>query len=235
MQDDIRQYILFQKLDELKKQWNFEFEVEFHPKSTTKKITQLMEEHNYHANLAIKHWDEGKFAEALESYVKTSKVSLQMSEIREKEIVEIRTLLKEQNGGSLFILFGAIHSPIIEALQKKLGPKVPVKFNTLSILPEDLTIQTIYKNLREGKTAPELVYAQELLSATIVGDLVKHAEDNKSFSAYANNSETADRTIRKIITNLSLEEIRRICEEKQDVLQFLRNHPQTESIKQYLA
>lgn len=236
----MQQYFLFQELDELKKQWSFEFETEYHPKLTTEKLTRLREDQDRQIILATEHWDEGKFDESLESYVKASQIISQRSDIREKEIVDylkgkIKTLLKEPNGGSLFILFGATHSPIIEALRKKLGPKAPIKFNTLSSFSEDSPTKKIYEDLREGRTSPEVIYAQDLLNGMIIANLVKHAIDTKSFSQYANSSETVAKTVEKVVTSLSLEEIRRICEEKLDVLEFLRNHSLAEPIKQFLT
>lgn len=225
-----KNYFLYQALDSLQSQTPFETVFESHSDTVLKmmdELGRLTDDRQMQSGMA---WMGGNFSEALKFHKSTIDIANMGKRKRDAETVEdlrIKTkkLLGEKEGGSIFILYGGAHGLMIDDLQRKFR-KNPVQFSKIGSYTEGIPLGIIDS---KGSTDDDL--AQDLLATEILALLtfLSH-EDPGRLLLYAKNFETVHETIKSVATSFSLEEIKGICEEKQDLLKLLQNHPLAEPI-----
>ena len=226
---------MFSKMDELSSQHNAEVEFESHSKTILERQEVLRGKVKEIANQSFEYWENGDFTLGLDSFKKTHQLMAQAGFFRENELVDdlksrIKKLAKN-NRGSLFMAVGYSHLPLIEILQRKLGSDPGIEFQTniagISTQPKFI----IGLSFRNGEMPQDEIFAQELLLSQITRKIQKEFQSKKCLELFANFFEDLDMIKVKVVTALSLPEIRRICEEKQDVLDLLRNYALTKVLK----
>lgn len=230
--DSLRLYYAFLALDELSQGYNLELDFETQPKKVQDKVAQITTTYEtIQQQTLIEQWTNGDFSHAVENWKKYCQMDISVSQIREAELVEdlksrIRKMAKLPGSGSVFLVFGATHSPMMEALERKIGPKAPVKFvidthNNSS----EIILPSILLSLRKGIDSPDERYAQEVFYRQLFQATYTYFERDSKISAFAYNFEKIEMILNKLALQTSLEEIRRICEEKVDLLEYLKKSP----------
>ena len=234
----ILNYYLYQELDNLKRDLNFDIQFESHSKESLKKIQTVQTEFTELNNKSHLNWQNGNFDQAIEYHKEFYKKILQGGVLREEEVVDdlkslARKLLKEKNGGSIFIIFGNAHSIVTDILKRKLGPTSPVTTNYIDHSPTASEIE-IAKNLRNKENISDVMYARNLFEGTTFW-LIKKLQWPKNTTQFASNFETILKTVNEVANSLSLEEIREICEKRVNLLELLRNHRLASPIQQFIS
>lgn len=227
--DSFQSYFLTQELERLRQQSDFSFEMEAHSYPTVQ-MTDKLRKASQEAELrSHEHWTAGNFNESLENQKIAEQLQSEISRLRDHAIVDelkkvIRKLLKGKEGGSLFLLLGASHLPLVDSLQKKLGPNVPIKFESkieiphyspallVSLMTQDATLEEI----------PEELWARELFEEMLLHKADYYPRDAQSLAQYMKSYESMFSTISAFSNLLSLEEIRKLCEEKVDLVEYFR-------------
>lgn len=228
-------YHLAQILDQLHAQYGFTPTREFHPKSTLERLARLSSERNALNTKTWSEWANGKLDEAVETR-KLAINSLQQScDIRDAEIVEnlkptIRRLLKEN--GSLFLLFGPAHIGLLEIIKQKF-PNTPITFDS----SEPPSKYGSVLRLPNAEERTEIDYARDLLADIILGQLDQLVAQKWRQKAvyYSQNFESVFGEVEKTVRSLTLEQIRAMCENKQDALKVVKDHAASEEMKMLFA
>lgn len=241
---DIQRYYLQESLDELKQRYNFEIKVEGHSRGVVNKVKRLYEERSRFSHDAIHAWHEGGFSNAVENYKKFFILDARAIDLRDEETTndfrkrKVRDLLRDKTGGSLFILYGLKHLPMISRLQGKVKDTSKVKFEGKNFGSDNSLIERIQSYIEKGEAVPDSLYAQEFFKSEI---LMHHAlqhgvfEKKKDLVTFTKNYESIFAIADQVASSLSLAEIRYLCESKTDVVEFLRAHPLAEPLKQYIV
>lgn len=225
------QILTFQALDEVYQESPFEVIFETHSKSQRETILKLIQKTQEHRDNSRKNWIAGNFDQCLADSKTAFDVLVRETKIREEDMIEdlkhrLRRLLQEKDDSLIFLPLGVGHSSIVQAIKRKIGLRAPIKFIT-KIATDFEESPKILLKLRNQEPVPDEFYAQDVLGRLVRSYLIDYLIVNGRLNSFAENYETIDSVISLIITATSLEEICRMCEEKQDVLEFLRNHPIT--------
>lgn len=228
----LRIYYEWLALDHLSQDYNLEFDFETQPKKVQEKDAEITTTYEtIQQQTLIEQWTNGDFSHVIENWKTYCQMDISLSQIREAGLAEnlksrIRKIAKLPEGGSVFLIFGATHSPMMETLERKIGPKEPVKFvidaqNNSS----EIILPSILLSLRKSIDIPDERYAQEVFYRQLFQTTYVHFERDSKISAFAYNFESIEKILNKLALQTSLEEIRRICEEKVDLLEYLKKSP----------
>lgn len=228
--DALEDYYSRLALDELSQSHDLEFDHETHSKTVIDKGTQISRVSLDLRRQTSEQWNDGNFNHVTEIWKKYCQIDVLLSKTREAEMVEdlkfrIRKMAKHPEGGSLFLIFGWAHSPMMQALERKMGPKAPVKFVTDTDYSDETIFSNIFSSLRNGVDVPDESYAQEIFHKKLFESTFIYFIEYSKISAFAYNFETIERILNKLALQTSLEEIRRICEEKVDLLEYVKKSP----------
>lgn len=234
--DSVTSYLRNHMIDDLAQQYDFNLMYETHDKKTAGSTRAINQEFVQVNQRAYSAWQQGNFTEALASYRTAEDLGRRLAE-RDIDVVEdlkgkIRKLLKTQDGGSVFILFGAAHEPMIPALKRKLGPNVPVEFETFNGRTTQLEALSILK-LRSGNAITDEDVARQAFAYHANNDIAQAMKNRGNLSVFMNNYEDIVSAIDSIASSLSLKEIEQACKNKQ-VIELVRSHPSAETIRDFI-
>jgi|GEM_PF-2954540 hypothetical protein len=227
--DDIAEYYLNKEIDRLQSKYGFEIEMESHPKPVAKEIEMLYGKVDKYRSLADQLWAEGKFDLSLQSVQKAERTEKQQANsVREHSFInklksDLRKLRKE-GSGSIFVTLGAAHNLASSAIQNEVGSIASVRFTFHDL--EQQPLKLIIGNLiGRGETVPDLLLARYMLWLQMFNEIENHLGHKKIKSILANNYGLFRNASETAVQNLSLEEIRKICETKTDLLSIVQNNP----------
>lgn len=234
---------ILEMFHKLSSQPNIQFEVEAHPQGTIERFLPLANEAKRLGNQIRAAWEQGNFPLCLELSRKTFELFAKSNKIREKDIVEdlnrkVRRLLKNKDGGSIFIIFGYTHADMMLEMLRGINPnfevrgevKPDVKVDVMTVIIH-LDFQDyeakIYKALRNKQTVADDLYALDILQRIMFNQLGSGFAtwDPEKQTKLANNFESVSAEVVSIAQSLTLDQIRALCEEKVDLLEFLRGQP----------
>lgn len=224
----IEDYLIFDGLQALSEKYPFELEFESHFRDTVKQLEKGKKPFYELQQKAGKRWQEGKFDEALEIYKQHHQLQIKRDLIREKEIVEdikakINDLSRQKDGGFLFILFGSAHLPVAEKV-KQSNTAIPAKI-VLGGTVHNYAGEEIDIRLRKRELVPDELYARQLLLLCIL-HAMQETTDKDNVIDIGNRFDDFIVDTHKITSNLSLDQIRRICEVKMSNAEILSNYSQ---------
>ena len=142
--------------------------------------------------------------------------------------------MKEKDGGSLTMLFGGSHSYSVDALERKLGPNVPVTYGKVDLMPDGATDFRIFSGLRTSSPVEDQVYAQDFLLHCMNEFLRLHFLRKGALSSFANKWQTIYRGVVRVANSLSMNEMEQLVSSKGDYVAFLKNHPEAKEISSFL-
>lgn len=239
-EEKLHTYFFDQELERLRQKYIFEIEHESHSKPIHERIVKLRTQANNLGLQARQHWASGQFQEGVHAWKGNFQVINQLTLLRNPEIIDdlkliSKKLMRENEGGSLVILFGGSHSSLIDILQRKLGPKAPVKFDSIDLMPQNIPDSKIFSILQSNKTPEDLDYAQDFLINCMNELLRLHFLNQRNLHIFANNWQTIYEVAVRVATSLSLGQIEGLIRSQSDFVEFLRRHPLVEPIKQYFS
>lgn len=227
----LREYFFSEMFEGLQKRYGFEIEFETHTKQVQDKRVEKIRQWLEIQYAAIKDWHEGKFWDFLDKWKAYFVLDDQSNLSREEDLVSdiskiIKKLYKEKSGGSLFILMGSNHALMMDRIKQKTS-RFGAVFEVILT-----TYEEIHSKMRKGDQVPDLLYAQEFFSRQLAENIAQTLIGQKRYFFLASNLETIIEVSEQIARDYSLEEIRKICEAKTDLIPILKNHP---LIKPYLS
>lgn len=227
---------LTQLLDKMKETSPIEVDWEVHSEDVAKRIVSQQDSYKRLAMRSFECWRKGSFALALLDYKEHRRLIGRTHTLREGDLVstlrqKMQVLGGSQPYGSLFILFGANHEPMVAELSR--GVAVPSAiYRMRAVVPRDLPHVAIDRALRARKSVPEIVYARALLLDVLHNDLASSIRSS-DVAYYAYHLEDAYRVLTDAVNSVSLEDIRSLCESRRNPLTFLEEHPIGESLFYY--
>lgn len=238
---DVREFFLGKELDRLREKHEYDVRYEAHSKRANESISLLSGQADDLLGQALDFWDQGNFLQALGCMKRAEDIlEKRMPLYREGETIEdfrdlIRKFLKDPNGGAIFILYGIDHAPILDALRKRTNQRLPIQFEDVTEGTEYIASFQITLRLRRGENVSDQLYAQHMVEPLFSMAMDKYFRERGRLSVLANNWETIGGTIKKIVCGLSLEQIQQLCEQRTNLFEFIRDHPQAEAIREYLT
>lgn len=238
-EDQIHGYFLQQELERLRQKWGLEVENESHSKPVHERIVRLREGYS-HGREATQSWADGNFREGLDAWKKYYQAIYQLMTVRDPEIVEdlkdlTKKLMREKEGGSIILLFGGSHSAIIDVLQRKLGPKVPVKFEKVDLMPNGATDTRILLGLQSKTEVDDLTYAQDFFVYCMNEFLRLHFLKKADLATFANNWQTINAGVVRVANSLAIEDIKYLVDSRGDFVGFLKNRPESNQISNFIS
>lgn len=185
--------------------------------------------------MATSDWEAGRFAQSMENARAWGKNRLQSCNLREKDINDelkgiIRSLLRQPDGGALFILFGYTHETIVPALQRSFSHGEPVEFTTQLYVPEDSPELVMDRKLRNGEAVDDLVLARDRLFKDILNKGIRRFSKGRELAMYMLKNEDAMNGILRFVNTRSLEAIRELCEGRVDTFRVWQESPYSISL-----
>lgn len=222
-EEDLQQYFRDLLLDDLSNQANFEVVVESHTKRVASIFREDLVEYQQCMVDATESWYDGDFYGSIGVWRDYHKQEIRAVAPREAEIVEelksiSRKLMKSKEGGSIFILFGGNHAPMMEMLKRKVDPqgkhsRFQVNFGT-SFNAFALQVD---KFARIDQVCPDDLLARYTLSNIMRIELADQAEFSNRLEILTNNYSQAEEEVFKFVSSLTFEEIKTTCESKASV------------------
>ena len=234
---ELQNYFLAHELDVLGEEYKIEYETESNSLDTIGRSEKQYDMADSCDDEAHRYWADSDFDRSLEASRRMLMPLLRASELREPDIIDdlkrkARTLSREAKGGVLFIIFGNAHFPIVDILQRKLGNNSPVNCQTNWASKENLPNKIVLESLRNGSPIDDETLARYLLIRIVTAEIEKRAgKSGDNLSLVAHSFETILTYIGRIVSKMTFAEIRNLCENKTDVLDFIRSHSQSGPIK----
>lgn len=234
-EEDLLDYFLYQELDLLSTKYDFNIEFETHPPAILERLRQLGTKFDSLSHKLDEVWAKGDFDGVLTVAHEMEPVLFEETSIREPDIIEYlkknaKKLLRKPQGGALFIIFGSTHYRLFTTLKEKLSPGPSFSFDSNPSLHEQILDLSVDELLRNKQPIPDNLWAQWI----VAGQFSRSVAENSDINSLATSFEFISFSLTRLAMSLSLEEIRQLCESKQDLLEFLRNHPQAGLINPFL-
>lgn len=184
-------------------------------------------------------WYDGQFERFLKFIRMHEKIEFDLMELREKDIISqlkrlTKRLLRQKDGGMIVMIFGAGHEGMLDDLQRELGEALPIAYTKLFLTSIDDPGNRITRAWRNKEDIPDELYAQKLLAAITGHILEGDARNSQNLTAFGQHYQDIDGVLIQFANSFTLDEIRRICEERQNIEELLRGHPLAEPIRQWL-
>jgi hypothetical protein len=224
--DDIQQYFLFSGLDKLRAIHNFDIVHEVHGQSVITDDDILDRQNSEFSIKAPESWDKGNFDNALKEIKNAYSSVMQSGILREKDMAaqlqEITESLSQQaKGGSLFVLVGDAHLPIVEAIRRNLGDQVSVRYQRNIGINENVQFGRIASGIRSGELASDETYMQALIVELVLNHVLNQSIIQGTISTVAANYQSLFHKMQTVASGISLEKGRELCEKQVPLYDFL--------------
>src|SRR3990172_3386167 len=131
--NDAQAYLLYRGLDEIRQETDFEVDFEAQTPGIIKNDESTYARYQRLSLETQRYWSAGQFAQFLERYKRAKSTIHASGAMRNPGIAEqirrrIKELQQDPEGGSLVLLLGESHLPVIDMLQRQIGRTAPVIF-----------------------------------------------------------------------------------------------------------
>jgi ParB/RepB/Spo0J family partition protein len=192
----------------------------------------------------INEWNAGSFDKAVNVYsgakrLITEKLILPRNRIWANDINEKISQLTERGlKGTIVVTGGAAHYGVMCELSDQLeGSSIKLQLIEIpGINSPDLQIGQLIADGFVDEDIPEEMKARALLGSMLKESWKHHFITGDDFDerGFYQHYDDAYTIMDNISNSMSVDEIRRLCEEKVDLFQFLKSHPLAQDIAKYL-
>jgi hypothetical protein len=192
----------------------------------------------------INEWNAGSFDKAVNVYsgakrLITEKLILPRNRIWANDINEkISQLIERDLKGTIVVTGGAAHYGVMCELSDQLeGSSIKLQLIEIpGINSPDLQIGQLIADGFVDEDIPEEMKARALLGSMLKESWKHHFITGDDFDerGFYQHYDDAYTIMDNISNSMSVDEIRRLCEEKVDLFQFLKSHPLAQDIAKYL-
>lgn len=230
-QDFVHAYFLAKEIDLLRKPpFGLVTEFEFHPQADVTRLERLFNNALDYRDKAKLSFVEGSFDAMVKHHRRHFDLIGSYCATRERAITEtllkplIKSLLKSPQGGFIGLPYGRTHAPLMDDLARTFGRTPQVRLETVTVPKHPRYLQMV-RDLKAKKGVSDLVLVQDHLEELLQQKVEEYASSSDQLSTYAQNFETIYGEVVDLVDSLDLENIRRICQEKLDLMQLLQIHP----------
>jgi hypothetical protein len=192
----------------------------------------------------INEWNAGSFDKAVNVYsgakrLITEKLILPRNRIWANDINEkISQLIERDLKGTIVVTGGAAHYGVMCELSDQLeGSSIKLQLIEIpGINSPDLQIGQLIADGFVDEDIPEEMKARALLGSMLKESWKHHFITGDDFDerGFYQHYDDAYTIMDNISNSMSVDAIRRLCEEKVDLFQFLKSHPLAQDIAKYL-
>lgn len=193
----------------------------------------------------INEWNAGSFDKAVNVYSRakrliTEKLILPRNRIWANDINEKISQLTERGlKGTIVVTGGAAHYGVMCELSGGLEERSGIKLQLVEIPGFGSPDLQIGQLIAEGFTDEDIseeMKARALLGSMLKGSWRPHFYTGEDFDerGFYEHYDDAYTVMDNISNSMSVDAIRRLCEEKVDLFQFLKTHPLAQDIAKYL-
>lgn len=164
------------------------------------------------------HWDKRNFDRVVATHRQACSFNHTSGIRREPEMIEkakklIDVLLREKDGGLLYIMGGFTHTPMVDKIKKGIDPSLSVLFLVKGDSRQDSAEGQIAKAVRDKEALDDVVYARDFLARLLLETTAESYVGQGRVDYFASRYEDHARAIYHYVNTLSLEDIRKFCEE----------------------
>lgn len=235
--NNVGRFFLFRGLQRIRDSGvNFDYAFEGHRPQILRSLIAQQAEVTRAGNTGVTKWYEGNFDAGVLAHQDWFDKRLELQTQREPEIhAQLNTLVaeiqNERSGGVLCINAGFTHGSFIEELRQfRFKPGITPIFEEHLAVPENMPELVIDQALRRGQRVDDIVYARDLLLKRGLEQMINDAMQRGKTYVLGRNFESITNMVVDIVNGLSLEDIRRHCEQRQAFTTFARQFPSVESI-----
>lgn len=237
--DSLLYYFQYQELAKLSRDYEFDVVREVSTQATVRSVGQLVDTHEALQRKSLEEWQNGDPSHLVENWKRYTKMDLDVVFMRDRDIAETlksrtRNLLKGE-GGSIFILSGSAHEPLISMLQRKLGSNPAMSLQSSIFGSENDIYLKIISGLRNKQDVSDDLYAQEFFQRQLLQSILDRALESGGIAELAYGFEDISTELDTIATSVPLDEIEDICVRKEDLVDFLRHHPLSNRVRFLLS
>lgn len=209
--EDLQTYLMYRDWDRLQAQYHFSFEREAHSPEVIKKIKALKLDNDRLVKLFEEAWKEGRYDDFKRLADSHYKLAAARDRYRNDEISEalkkkVNKLLASPEGGSIFVLMGRDHVTVLHPSRKKLK-KGDVEFKESGGSYESIN---------------RLNPSQRYLALRVMDALGQEYIRQERILELGYKYTVTQHRIEDLIAGVSDVEIRKLCESKTNLLEFIR-------------
>lgn len=224
-------------LDNISQNYDVNFMFETVSKGVSVGVLELTKAYEEVQAHCTNNWRNGSFDGIIEGWKQYCRMDQRVRMIRDRETVAfLKTMVKKMvkvDGGSIFMIFGAVHSSMVHDLQRKLGPKSQTEFVVVDTSQERL-LPKILRCLDRNEIVLDELYAQEFFSRMAAQKLFDYMQGERKVGLFANNYELISTCVERVASCYSVDEIAQICERRVDLQSFVLEHPLADSLRNLL-
>lgn len=214
---------LFERLHQVQEQFDFEFRFESHSDAVHRSLLAFDGQIIRYSEQTQGAWKQKNFTKAIEGVELVVGVLRREKPYREREGVEelkelAKKLLRNPAGGAIFLLFGGTHESLLNPLERRFNHGEPIIFDRTIFLPAGWPREEIYRRIDRNEPIPEVLHARDLLFSMMQGELFSFFNNKGDLNFFSAHFEEIIGEVIQVVNALSLEEIRKICEEGEDVV-----------------
>lgn len=223
--DQIQPYFLYSGLDQLRAKYNFDIVIEAHGQSVLIEDESLHRQYSELTLKAAESWNKGNFDNCMMEFKGAYSLIYQDDLVREKDMAAqlletTDSLFQQENGGSMFVLVGEAHIPIIETIRGNLGDQAQVRYQRNMGVHGNLQLGKIDRGLRSGELASDEIYMQYFIVRLVLAQLISDSIRGGTVSTLASNYLSTLYTACTVASGISLEKGRELCEQQIPLYEF---------------
>ena len=228
-------YFLAGAIDRVRKRHSLGIDLEVHSETVARKSNELSQEISDFYNRV--DWTNDNFGASLEAIKSATALDVQRAELREAEFigsVAKRAGDFRKTGGSIFMLFGSMHAPMVDDIATKTAA-AGINATTKIEQAGNANIVSILDVVRSKGIPLDEVVARTFLGMMMferMEELFQRGSGN--YKDFANNFESLDSAVQDVANNLSLDDIRSLHSTKASPLKVFFDHPAARVVLPYL-
>lgn len=225
-QAHIQEYYLCSLLDDLNKTIELDVVLETHSKRVANIFREDLANYNITAAKCFDAWNRQDLVGSIEVWKEFHKTEMQAVGPREAEVVEnikllSRKLQRTKESGAIFILMGSAHEEILPKISKKIDPQGKWVSFSSSITPAEPFSISNDKYVRRDEAIPDQDLAKLILYLMVRNEGARSAYATRQLGDLCNHYLDFSNEANGVISKLSLDQIKAICESGQSPLVVL--------------